>query len=381
MNIEIIGWGDTPTLPELAVTNDDVLCLIKRRHETLLLAAHHHHQVEEIKRWENEMAKIAKLTSAMITEKIGVVSRQYHWGKTSYQLGAEAAERAMESARANDPGFRAEKIAMVVYASSTSDNAYPGGDAHAHYCQEKLGLEHVEGVAPAGACCSATEAIAIAYRAMHWKPERFPYALVLSGEVVGSTGNAFEDEDATLWGDGGAAVVLKANPKGDPNTGILDYYSRVDARSSRDDGKYPKYLTTMSDGQGAAPYHRGRRLNNSMCGKGTQIFRAVVGEIPDDLLENFLIPNGYLELLQSEQSDLYPHNGNAHMTESFGEKLGVPPERIYHRVTDRANQSSASTLSSFAYYADAGRVTSGRIIWLATFASGLKWGLLPYRVP
>ncbi len=381
MNVDIIGWGDTPTLPDFAVYNDEVIDKILKRQGELILKAHHERSTEKVSKWEAEQEKIRKLTPETITEKIGVVCRQYYWGKTSYQLAVEAAKRAIEKAHQNDPSFHPSKIAAVYFGSSTPDNVYPGGHAYAHYCQEELGLERVEGITIADACCSATAVMAMAHRTMAWKPERYPYILVLFGEVTGTTGNAFEDENATLWGDGGAALVLRANPKGDPACGIIDSYGRVDGTSNRPDSKDPKYLATLSEGNGAAPIHRGLRLNNSMCGKEKQIFRAVVGEIPEDILENFIYPNNYLELLRSERSDLYPHNGNEHMLESNGAKLGIPAERIRHRVRDRANQSSVSSASSYAYHADLGLVTSGKAIWYETFASGLEWWMLLNIIP
>ncbi|HSX42104.1 MAG TPA: 3-oxoacyl-[acyl-carrier-protein] synthase III C-terminal domain-containing protein [Candidatus Saccharimonadales bacterium] len=381
MNIDIIGWGDTPTNPKFAVFNDEVIDRVLKRQANLILRAHHEKKLDEVAKWEAELEKMRKLTPEAITEKIGVVCRQYCWGKTSYQLAVEAAKRAIEKAYQNDPDFHVWKIAAVYFGSSSADNAYPGGHAYAHYCQEALNLGRVEGITIADACCSATAVMAMAHRTMSWRPERYPYILALFGEVVGSTHNAFEDENATLWGDGGAALILRANPRGDPACGIIDSYGRVDGTSNRPDGKNPKYLATLSEGNGAALIHRWLRLNNSMCGKEKQIFRAVVGEIPDDILENFIYPNNYLELLRSERSELYPHNGNEHMLESNGAKLGISPERIRHRVRDRANQSSVSSVSSFAYHADLGLVTSGKAVWFETFASGLEWWMLLNVIP
>jgi len=368
--IEIIGSGDTPTEDRFAKGNEETLDRIRTNLRALLEDPNRR---DEWSKFETELERLSSRTAKEVADKIGVVSRQYRPDDDSYGLGLISAKRAIENARINDPDFTVGKIGFIAFGSSTSNNAYPGGDAFVH---QHLELGPTEGVSLSNACCSGVKAMVYAYRAMRLDPS-IEAALVVTGDVPGSTGTADEDEDATLWGDGGASFVLKTNRKGQPGTGIFVPYGRLDAGPYEDKGN--KYDMTLSEGQGAARCHRGLRLNGSMCGHGHDIYEIVRREIPKHDLA-WILANGYV--IDCEGDDrLLPHNGSLKMITRHGRALGFSEESIFHRIPDRANQSAVSALSTYAHFSEQGKIRPGMRLWFDVFGSNLEWWLVPYQVP
>lgn len=363
MAIEIIGWGDTPTRSQFAVSNQEVLTMAVESIERHISTT----KTPDPK-WLDELKKLQGRKADEVTEKIGVVSRQYATDKTSADLAIEAATRAVLSARKNDVTFEPDKIRLVISGGSTPDDLYP---ACAGLIQNSLQINEAEGFDVSLACCSGTQAVITAFRAMTADPN-ICYALVAVGETIGSMhqrSRAPLTEDVTLWGDGGGAVVLRQ--RGSSERGIEKFTSRIDGSLA---------YTTRSKGIGAHADHHQHKTFNHLCasmeGHQREIQRWVIGAVGSDL-ERFVRCN----LSPGDLSKTFAlfHNGNLKMINSLAEKVGIAPERLLHRIPDRANQSSASVLSSLAYHANIGTFRSGDVLLFATFGGGVAYNFLTYR--
>jgi len=373
-SIHIIGWGDVPTEERYAVTNDQVLgkiCINLRQHcvktwsdyeYCALHATFDNITAQEYpKKVEEELDKLTKRTGQEITDKIGVVSRQWIRDIPSTVLAADAAERAIAIAEQNDPDFNREKIKIIGSGGSTPDDLYPSCAAKLQ-CQ--LGIPEAEGCDYSLACCSGTAALLNVAQAM-WI-HKYPYGLVAVGETIGSRSNACLNEDATIWGDGGGAVVLKLIDE--QAHGLIAQYSRLDGS---------KAYTTKSRGIGTSPEHRQYGyVDASMEGCGKEIFRWV--RSLKEPLSQFL-DRSHIDI--TDRTFFLPHNGNIKMVVPLGVEIGIPEERALHRIQDRANQSSASVLSTLAYYAEKKCFKSDDTLIFATFGGGLAYNFLVYIWP
>lgn len=340
--VTMVGFGESPVVPDELVTNDAVL-----------------------ERLEAHGVDTGGKTGEDTESLVGIRTRW--WSSLSStdhaRLAAEAAIR--DAADRNGNGFAPEKLRLVHSGGSSPDHLFP---ACACQVQGALGIppETCEARDVSLACSSWLDALVLAASRMRDKGYR--YGLVTVGESVGTRLNAPISLSHTLWGDGGGAVVLEADPEGDPAYGIL-------ADRAISDGQYADW--TRSVGVGTHPEHRNQPfLDASMLDHGKDIHRYVIRTVSAaiaDMLEE--------EGLAGEPFYFLPHNANLGMILQIGKRLEVPPERVLSRIQDRGNTSSASIPITLAHHAAEGTFERGDLLVFAAFGGGMAIDLLLYRWP
>lgn len=342
----IIGWGDVPAEDRFSFPNDQVLKMVQRNRQQAGLDP-------------------LTVTAEDMTSKLGVITRQYI-ARVDPSIGATelariAAERAIAMVEAKDRYFDRSKIKFVISGGSSPDNLFPGAGPLLH---AQLGIPNVEAYDVSAACCSGTQALINAIRSIQFGPDE--YALVAIGETIGSWTNDLMTEDSFIWGDGGSAVLIKGT-YGNRNFGFQAFKSRADGTQAS---------TTLSRGIGAHPEHRDfPALNASMEGQGKKIYKWVIGPVAAALGE-FLCES---QIKVDNRTFLVPHNGNLRMVQEVGKTVGIPPERVLNQVARRGNQSSASVLSTLAYFADQNFFEKGDQLVFAAFGGGLIYNFIVYR--
>lgn len=361
-SIQIIGWGDTPTEDRFSVDNSTVLRMIERNLEPLAFSSQL--PSEERDKYRTELEKIRAHTAESVTEKFGIVTRQYIPNTNSTELARQAAERAIAVATRNDPNFSREKIHLVISGGSSPDDLYPSCAAK---LQHQLGIPDAEAFDVSAACCSGTQALIEAIRALQIGCDL--YVLIALGETVGSRCDDHMDENALLWGDGGGAIVVRVDMAGNKKFGVQNFVSRTDGSLSG---------TTRSRGIGTHPDHRRfPALNASMEGRGSDLYRWVIGPVAKKL-KKFLEDS---RITVDERTFLVPHNGNLRMVCRVGEVIGVPSEQVINRIAERGNQSSVSVISTLAHYAEQDFFKRGDQLIMVTFGGGAIYNFTIYRWP
>ncbi len=346
--VNIIGWGNVPVEPRFTYSNERVLGMI----ESNLLREG---QFEKA-------AEIHLMTQESVRAKLGIEQRQYIWDKITIELALIAAENALMVAAANDSNFSREKVHLIISGGSTPDDLYPSCAAQ---LQNLLGIPDAEAFDVSAACCSGTQALIEAVRALQVGSN--VYTLVVTAEKIGSWCNNRMDENALLWGDGASAVVVQSNNGGNRNYGVLNFLSRSDGRLAG---------TTRSRGIGAHPDHRTfPALNASMEGRGPEIYGWVIGPVAAQL-KQFVADSG---ITVDERTFLLPHNGNLRMVHKVGQAIGIAPERVLNCIAERGNQSSASVFSTLAHYADQDFFKHDDQLIFATFGGGVAYNFVLYR--
>jgi 3-oxoacyl-[acyl-carrier-protein] synthase-3 len=170
----------------------------------------------------------------------------------------------------------------------------------------------------------------------------------------------------TLWGNRGGAFVVRYDPEGDPNYGLV-------ADTIVSDGHYADW--TKSVGIGAHPSNFGQTPNASMEGHEKSIHRYGSKSVPG-VLKEFLAGH---EL--GERLFLLPHNSNLKMMINIGKEIGIPEEHVLSRIANQGNTSSASILSSLDYYVREGHFRKGDALVFAAFGGGMAMAISLYRWP
>jgi 3-oxoacyl-[acyl-carrier-protein] synthase-3 len=295
----------------------------------------------------------------------------------SFELALDAARRAVETARTNDPEFSLAEVRVVHSGGSTPDMIYP-----AAACR----LQHVLDV-PVGrceardislACTSALDGLLLAdsrlrhisamERARGVEPRPI-YGIVAIGETIGTQSNLPSSLDFTLWGCGAGAVVIRFDPRDTHQVGIL-------ATRCLSDGQRADW--TESIGIGVRPDYWNRRPNASMGTHGKEIHRYGLREIAR-ALKAFVAEEGIDT--GAEGAAFLPHNSNLSMQMGLGKDLGFRPERIFTRIRQRGNTSSASVLITLDYFTRNGSFNSGDRLLLAAFGGGMSMAFVDYLWP
>lgn len=291
----------------------------------------------------------------------GIVSRSYD-DKESYELALDAALRAIQMAKENDPDFSEELLDIVVSGGSTPDHVYP-----ACACRLQgaiLGAKNSEAFDISLACSSGIAGLNLVSSRMRDKGYR--YGLVAVGECIGTRSNTPTSLNYTLWGNAGGAFVVRFDPDGDETFGLF-------ADKILSDGQYADW--TKSVGIGSHPSNFGTPMNASMEGHEKDIHRYGSRAVPG-ALKQFLAENDV-----SDEVYLFPHNSNLKMMINIGKEIGVPEDHVLSRIREQGNTSSASILSSLDYFVREKRFKQGDILVFAAFGGGMSIALGLYRWP
>jgi 3-oxoacyl-[acyl-carrier-protein] synthase-3 len=104
--------------------------------------------------------------------------------------------------------------------------------------------------------------------------------------------------------------------------------------------------------------------------KGNELFKVAVRSMAD-VSKEVLEEAG----LKPEDVKLFiPHQANQRITDAVANKLNVESERVYSNIAMHGNTSSASIPIGLDECVEAGRITEGDLVLLASFGGGVTWG-------
>lgn len=351
----IVGTGEAAPKPEEMVGNDEVLTRLK-----------------------TAGFDIGDKTGESTEKLVGIATRWWTpVDRDSFDLALEAARNAVEDAQAHDRDFDLSRIRVVHSGGSTPDMIHP---AIACRLQFALGVPvgEVESRDIMLACTSAIDGLALAdsrlrqlalEEAQDGLPPKPLYALVAVGETIGSQANPPVNLDYTLWGCAGGAILLKYDPQGDPAVGIQGTRTVSDGEHS---------IFTESIGVGHRRDYWDKAPFATMGVHGKDLHRYAIREVSRQL-KKFMARQGLQNL--DERAAFLPHNSNLSMQLSIGKELGFLPERVFTRIKDRGNTSSASIPITLDYYRRKGCFESGDRLLIAAFGGGMSMCFVDYVCP
>jgi 3-oxoacyl-[acyl-carrier-protein] synthase-3 len=327
-----------------------------------------------------QMARILDTSDEWIRERSGVEQRNFAApGVATSDLGVAAAAKALASA-----GVAKEEVDLVVFATMTPDHYFPGCGT---LLQAKLGLRPVPCFDIRQQCSGFLYGLQLAdahIRAglartvllvgaevhigfMPWTRENFAYAI---GESQAPPTKEEWDWNSrfrhlvVLFGDAGAAVVLRASADGE--RGVVDH----ELHGSGID--YDK-LYVPGTGFKHRPYtdpEQFRRGDHIPVMDGRHVFKMATTsmvEVARSVLQKHGVAPSDLRLVLM-------HQANKRINEYCAKALGLREDQVPHNIHKYGNTTAATIpLLWDECYRD-GRIRAGDLVLMVAFGAGMTWG-------
>ena len=303
-----------------------------------------------------ELAGRLGVTEEWITSRVNIHQRHIANGLSTSDLGATAAQRAME-----DAGISPGDVDLIIVATETPDRLVP---STACIIQDRLGLVNAAAFDLNAACSGFVYALTVGSQFI--ASGACKNVLVLGAEVLSPFADWSDEQTCILFGDGAGAAVLQ--PTG-PDNGILAWNLGADG-SGRD------VLTILAGGSEMPITHQAidEKLHRAKM-NGQEVFIFAMRKVPA-ITEQVLAAIN----LCVEDVDLFvPHQANSHIIEAVARRLGLDPEKVMMNLDHYGNVAAASVPLALYEARQTGRVKPGDLIVLAGFGAGLTWGAIVIR--
>jgi 3-oxoacyl-[acyl-carrier-protein] synthase III len=318
----IVGWGKC--LPPSILTNQDLATFLPTDDE-----------------W--------------ITSRTGMKERRISHVR-GIELAIVAARRAIACA-----GMSGEDIDLVIYGSCSNDETVPNS---ASGVQQRIGAARAAAFDVNTACTSFMYGLSIGSSMI--KTGIVNNALVIGVELISQYMDWDNRNVAVLFGDGAAAMVLKAS---DQESGVIaeKLQCYADARQ-----------ILRVRGMGTMYANLGVQFGQTRWDfDGQEIFRKAVqgmSEASHEVMRRARVTMDDISLV-------VPHQANLRIMEAVAKRAGAPPDKLYVTVQKYGNMSSATAPVALVEAVEEGRVPPGGLVLMPAFGGGLtlsshliRWG-------
>ena len=299
-----------------------------------------------------ELEKMVETSDDWITSRTGIKQRRKAApGEYTSQFAVRAARQAIDRA-----GLQAEDIDLILCATVSPDQILPSTGC---IIQAELGANKAAAMDIVAACSGFLYGLTIADTMVRTGQSK--YAIVIGAEILTQYVDYTDRNTCVLFGDGAGAAVL--GPV-DGDRGILS--ARI-----KSDGRYEEQLFSPGGGTRrpatAATLAAGDHFFKM---KGNELFKVAVRSMTD-------ISREVLEEAGLSATDVklfIPHQTNQRITDGVASKLNVESERVYSNIAMHGNTSSASIPIALDECVEAGRISPGDLVLMASFGGGVTWG-------
>lgn len=334
----------------------------------------------------NEMlSKIMDASDEWIRERSGVEARHYvDEGTSTSDLAYAAAIQAIQAA-----GIDKNELDLIIFATMTPDYYFPGCGG---LLQSKLGIGHVPCFDIRQQCAGFLYAMQLADAQirsgmaktvlvvgaethtgfMPWTPNNYDY-MYGKGNIPPTpeeyAWNTRFRNVTVLFGDAGAAVVLKAEEGGD--RGVLDCILRTN-------GNDFERIYVPGAGFKHRPYvdvEQIRRGDHIPVMNGTYVFRNAANSMAS-VSREILERNG---LSLDDVSMVLMHQANLRINQRVQKMLDIPDKKILHNIHKYGNTTAATIPLLWDESVRTGRIRKGDLVLMVAFGAGMNWGALLLR--
>lgn len=299
-----------------------------------------------------ELEKMVETSDDWITSRTGIKQRRKAApGEYTSQFAVRAGRQAIE--RAN---LQAADIDLILCATVSPDQILPSTGC---IIQAELGAHKAAAMDVVAACSGFLYGLTLADTMVRTGQSK--YALVIGAEILTQYVDYTDRNTCVLFGDGAGAAVLGAV---EGERGIL-------AARIKSDGRYEEQLFSPGGGTRrpatAATLAAGDHFFKM---KGNELFKVAVRSMTD-------ISREVLEEAGVSATDVklfIPHQANQRITDGVASKLNVESERVYSNIAMHGNTSSASIPIALDECVEAGRISAGDLVLMASFGGGVTWG-------
>jgi 3-oxoacyl-[acyl-carrier-protein] synthase-3 len=299
-----------------------------------------------------DLEKMVDTSDEWITKRVGIKQRRKAApGEYTSLFAVKAARQAIERARI-DPA----EIDTLICATVTPDQILPSTGC---LIQAEIGANNAAAFDIAAACSGFLYGLTLANGLIRTGQSK--RALVIGAEVLTQYVDYTDRSTCVIFGDGSGAAVL--GPV-EGERGILS--ARI-----RSDGRFAEHLYAPGGGT-----RLGSTAETIAAGehffkmKGNELFKVAVRSMAD-VSREVLAEAGQA----AADVDLFiPHQANQRITDAVARNLDVNMERVYSNISMHGNTSSASIPIALDECVEAGRVSDGDLVLLASFGGGVTWG-------
>jgi 3-oxoacyl-[acyl-carrier-protein] synthase-3 len=299
-----------------------------------------------------DLEKIVDTSDDWITTRTGIKQRRKAKpGEYTSMFAVRAARQAIERA-----GLQPADIDLILCATVTPDQILPSTGC---IIQAELGANKAAAMDIVAACSGFLYGLTMADTMIRTGQSK--YALVIGAEILTQYVDYTDRQTCVLFGDGAGAAVLGAV---DGDRGIL-------AARIRSDGRYEEQLYSPGGGTRKPPTAETLAAGDHFFKmKGNELFKVAVRSMAD-VSREVLEEAG----LSAEDVSLFiPHQANQRITDAVANKLNVDSERVYSNIAMHGNTSSASIPIGLDECVEAGKISPGDLVLLASFGGGVTWG-------
>ena len=299
-----------------------------------------------------DLEKIVETSDDWITTRTGIKQRRKAApGEYTSMFAVRAAKQAIERA-----GLEPTDIDLLLCATVSPDQILPSTGC---IIQAELGAHKAAAMDVVAACSGFLYGLTLADTMIRTGQSK--NALVVGAEVLTQYVDYTDRQTCVLFGDGAGAAVLSAS---NSDRGIL-------AARIRSDGRYEEQLFSPGGGTRRPPSAETLAAGDHFFKmKGNELFKVAVRSMAD-ISKEVLNEAG----LTADDVKLFiPHQANQRITDAVANKLNVESERVYSNIAMHGNTSSASIPIGLDECVEAGRITEGDLVLLASFGGGVTWG-------
>ena len=289
-----------------------------------------------------DLSQMVDTSDEWITQRVGVKERRISVNETASEMGAKAAQRALEAA-----GITADQLDLIVGASVSSDVVCPSAAAKV---QELIGA-HCPAFDVNSACSGFLFALDTA--AAFIERGGIQYALVFGAERLSRIVDWEDRSTCVIFGDGAGAFVIA---KGENYLA-----SRLHTEGGDD-------VLLIPLGKGRSPFYEREEKPIAINMVGQETFKFAVKQIVGGL--KTVAEQAGIGVTDFDW--IVPHQANYRIIDLAARRLHLPIEKFVLNLERYGNTSSASVPISFDELARSGRLKKGDLIALCAFGGGLS---------
>lgn len=301
-----------------------------------------------------DLEKMVSTSDEWIRARTGIHERRIASDdEAASDMGVQAARQAIASAR-----IEIDEVEMIIVCTSTPDILFP---STACFVQKKLGASKAVAYDISAVCSGFVFGLSIAEQFI--KNGRYQTILIIGSEVYSRIIDWSDRSTCILFGDGAGAVVLK---RGDAAglRGVLSTHIFSDGTMSD--------MVEVPGGIG-----RSRISHDAICENqyflkmnGGSTFKIAIKRMAEVALEALKF-NG----LSLDDVDLMiPHQANKRIIDAVGERLKLPPEKVFINIDKYGNTSAASIPIALHEARESQLIKPGDLTLLTVLGAGLTWG-------
>lgn len=295
-----------------------------------------------------DLKQFVDTSDEWISTRTGIKERHIVVDEDTTDLGYEASIRAIE-----DANITKEDIDLLVVATVTPDNAFPGVS---NVLQARLGLKEIMTFDINAACSGFVYALNIADKMI--KSGAYNTALVVGAETLTRLTDWRDRNTCVLFGDAAGAVVVQKSE----TSGIKDVI--CGSRGDTEGHLICNNVAIKDPAVNAISEQDHIHMN------GREVFKFATRILPKTV--NDLLERNNMKL--DDLDCIVAHQANERIIDKAARDLDFPMDKMFLNISKYGNTSAASVPLAIDEAIKSGYLKKGDTFVTVAFGGGFTWG-------